>query len=78
MDSLQSKKITEQLPLSFLVKQLRQKRRETVAEFAAVIGVHRNTVYCWENGKLEPRYENFLVLKQAAAQINFDLGLIKI
>lgn len=64
-----------QLKPSFWIKELREKRRETVAEFAAVLGVHRDTVYCWEKGEVEPRYENILSLKKLASETNCVLQI---
>ncbi len=69
MDSTQSDSRSEIHWIPSLVKRLRGKRSQS--ELGDLLGVSKNTVWRWEQGRSSPRREHAKALSRLAAQQNF-------
>ena len=47
------------------LREWRQTRYLTLGELAALVGVHKQTVYAWEKGAFKPGYTHLRALAQA-------------
>ena len=51
------------------IARLRRDLGLSVIEFARRLGVHRNAVYGWEQGRRHPRYDSLLMLHRLSKKL---------